>query len=190
MRSLCLRPLQPIHSPLRLNPTLIIHLAVVLEQAIIDLFQVFDEQHDILGCMSAVHQDESKQKFLLIHRVCQHVMHMLRFGLAIPVWIINAIVNDLELVQGRVDIHSGHHPDPFDDPMCISIPLSLHQICLERVLLIHNRVIKHQIYFRYLFHLTFHIVSYQGGIIFSHAKYGLILSWLNFSVLSVKLVNV
>ncbi len=43
MLSFRLRPLQPIHTPIRLHPTRIIHLPVVLERAIIDLFQVLDD---------------------------------------------------------------------------------------------------------------------------------------------------
>ena len=163
MRSFQLRPVQPIHSLIRLHSTRIIHLAVILERAIIDLFQALHKQHDILGRIPAIHQDEPKQKFLLIHTVCQHIMHMIQLGLAIPVRIINALVDDPELVQHGIDIHTGHHPNSFDDPVCISAPLAPHQIHLEREILIHNRVIKHHISFRNLCHLSFHIFPYQVG---------------------------
>jgi hypothetical protein len=47
--------------------------------------------------------------------------------------------------------------------MCISTPLSPNQIHLEREILIHHGVIEHQIPFRYLLHLSFHILPYQVG---------------------------
>ncbi len=163
MRSFGLRPLQTIHSPIGLNPTRIIHLAVILERAIIELFQALNKQHDILSRIPAIHQYEPKQKLLLIHTVCQHIMHVIQLRLAIPLRIIKTIIDDPELVQNGVDIYAGHHPNTFDDPVRISTPLPPYQFHLEREILIHDRVIEHQVSFRYLCHLSFHIFPYQVG---------------------------
>lgn len=122
MPSFCLRPLQSIHSPIRLGCARIIHLAVVFERAIIGLFQALDEQQDVLGRIPTIHQDEPEQKVLLIDAICQHVMHMVQLGLAIAFGIINSIVNDPESIQRGVDIHTGHDPNSFDDLMRIAAP--------------------------------------------------------------------
>jgi hypothetical protein len=137
--------------------------AVIFERTIIDLFQRLDEQHDFFGRIPAVHQDEAKQQVLLIDTIGQHVMHMIQLGLAISLRIIDAIVNDPELIRSGIDIHTSYHAHSFDNPMRISTPLPPHQIHLEREILVHDRVIKHQVPIRSLFHLTFHIFPYQVG---------------------------
>ena len=156
-------PFRAIHPLVRFYTARFIHQAIILERAVVDFAQFLNLEHDIFGGIPAIHQHVSEQKLLLIHTIFQHVMHMIQLGLAVALRIINAIVDDSELIHSRIDIHTGHYSDPFDDPMCITTPLPPDQVHLEREILIHHRVIKHQVAFRNLCPLTFHIFPYQVG---------------------------
>lgn len=163
MLLLRLRPLQSIHPPVRLISTRIVHLAVVFERAVVDFLQVLNQKHAFLGRIPAIHPYEAKHKVLLIDTMQQHILDMIQFGFAIPVRIINSIIDDPKLVQGGVDVHACYNAHPFDDPVCVSTPLPPHQFHLEREILVYNCVIEHQVSFRKLDHLSFDVFPYQVG---------------------------
>ena len=104
-----------------------------------------------------------------IAKVCP-LVDMLQFGFAISRRIINAIVDNPELVEIGIDVDTRHHAHPFNDPVGISASLPPHQIHFEREILIHDGVIKHQVAAGGLLHLAFHILLYQVRRNFSPAR--------------------
>src|SRR5271157_4265552 len=156
-----LGPRQRIHSPIRLGTARIIDLAVILERTVEDLVEPIDRQHHLLGGVPAVHQHRPELQELLVDTVHQHLVRMLQLGLAVSLRIIDAIINDPELVQDRVDIHAGDHPDPFDHLMRIPAVLLPHQFDRLREVFVNHRVDKDQKPFRRLLDLTFDILPDQ-----------------------------
>jgi hypothetical protein len=61
---------------------------------------------------------------------------MVKFALPIPIRVVNAIVDDPELVKLRVNIHARHHPDAFDDGVGIAAVLPAYQLDLEGAVMI------------------------------------------------------
>lgn len=157
------RPGQAVNPPVGVVPARIIHLPVVLERAVIDFVQAFDEQHQVSGGVPNVHQPGPKAQLLVIDRLGQRVLHMLQFGLAIPIRVINAILDDPKLVECGVDIHVSHPPDAFDQPVGIATVLPSHQIHAERVVYFHEDIVKHQVSIRHWNYLAFHVFPHQAG---------------------------
>ena len=52
---------------------------------------------------------------------------MIEFAFAVSLWIIEAVVNQLELIQRRIDVHAGHDPNTLDELFGIVAVLASHQ---------------------------------------------------------------
>src|SRR5512145_1749276 len=121
-------PCQAVHSTIVLCAARIIHLAIVLEQTVVDFAEFFNLQHDFFGRIPGIHEHSPERQLLLVDTVEQHVPEMVQFRLAIACWVVDAVVNDPKLISHRVDVHTSHHPDPFDDSVCIATVLPAHQL--------------------------------------------------------------
>lgn len=64
------------------------------------------------------------------------------FALAISIWIVNAVINDPELVGFRIDIHANDNIDAHDDAMLIVAVLPPYQFDVPRKALIQHGIIK------------------------------------------------
>ena len=74
--------------------------------------------------------------------VAQHLLDMVELRLAIVLRGIDPIVNHPELVQFRVDIDTGDHPDTLDDRFLVAAPLSSYQFDIVTMAFVEHRVIK------------------------------------------------
>jgi len=77
-----------------------------------------------------------------MNTIQEHILHMVKFRLAVSVWIINSIIDDPKLIHFWIDIHTGDNPDAFDDCMCIATVLAPHQLNVMRKILVSDRVIE------------------------------------------------
>lgn len=63
----------------------------------------------------------------MLHTVRKHVVHVIQFGLAIAIRVVNTIVDHPELVDWWIDVDTRHHTDTFDHPVGIATRLSSYQ---------------------------------------------------------------
>jgi len=73
-----------------------------------------------------------KLQLLVIHTVCQHIVDMLQFVLAVTFKVKDTVINDPEFVKKQVDIDTGDNTDSFDHTMSITTVLPSDQFDLER----------------------------------------------------------
>jgi len=139
----------------------VIDQAIVFQWAVIDLVQALDVQHQLTLGIPCVHQHPTKRQFLVIQCVVKHLTHMIQFGLAVVVWVINSIVDDPELVKLRIDVHTGHDPNAFDQTVRIAAVLPPHDLDLERTIMIQHRIIKRHVAHRATHHLPFDVLPDQ-----------------------------
>ncbi len=123
----------------------VIHTPVAFEWTVVHLVQALNqEQQGPLG-IPGIHQHGVEQKLFALHDVQQHVAHMVQFAFAIALRIIDAVVNDPELVKDRINVHAAHRPNAFDHAMRVTALVLSHQFKLRRGVLVQHRIIKHQI---------------------------------------------
>ena len=74
----------------------------------------------------------------------EHVLDVVEFGFAIPVRVIEPIIQQPELVGVGIDIDTSDHANAFDRGFGIAAPLSADQFNRKGVVLIEDRIIKDQ----------------------------------------------
>ena len=157
-----LAPPERIHPLIGLRAARIIHRAIIAQRTVVNLFQGLDEEQQVFGGVPGVHQHRVKWQFFLIHDVRQHVLHVIQLGFAVPVRVIEPIIQEPELVRLGIDIDTGHDADALDDGFGIATPLPPHQFNGKGVVLIQHRVIKDQIRLRRRHDLRPHVVPDQA----------------------------
>lgn len=136
------RPLQSVKALIGLLPVGFIDQPISLERAIIELAQIFNVHHQLALGIPSVHQHASERKLLVGVGIVQHLADMIQLAFAIPIGVINPVVDDPEFVRVGIDINAGHHANAFDDPVCIATVLSPHQFNLERRVFVQHRVVE------------------------------------------------
>ena len=127
---------QCIDPPVRFGPAGIVHLTVVPEGAVVDLVETIDAQHQFFGRVPGVHQDGMKWQLLVLYQLRKHVPRMIEFALAIPVGIVDAVIDHPVLARLGMDVHTVDQPDALDQTMRIAAVLQPHQCDLVREILI------------------------------------------------------
>jgi len=84
---------------------------------------------------------------------------MIQFAFPVAVRIIDAIINNPELIQFRIHVHAGQDPDPTDNAMFVAAILLARRSNLTRILFIQHRVIKYYVAVRRSDNLRLHILS-------------------------------
>ena len=158
-----LRPGQPIHALVARLVGAGIHLTIVFERAVVDLVEMLDMQHQLTFGIPAIHQYASKRQAFVVQGIVQHLPDMIQFALAIPLRVVNPVVNDPELIRFRVDVDTRHHSNPLDNAMSISTVLPSHQFDLEGGIVIQHGVVKGDVSPRRGYHLSFHILPHHAG---------------------------
>ena len=105
----------------------------------------FDEQHEIFSGIPTIHQNEVKWQLLLVDYVDQHLLYMIEFAFAISVGITNAVVEEPEPIEFRVNVNAGDYADPFDHTVIVAAILAPHELDGERIVLFKNGIVKDQI---------------------------------------------
>lgn len=155
-------PVQRIDAPIRPRTTGIIHLAISLERAIIDFLQRLDEQHQLLGGIPAIHEYGPKRQALVMDDVRQHVLDMIELGFAVPVGIIQPVVDQPEIIGFGIDTETAHDTDTADQALRITAILATDQLDPVRKILVQYRIIEDQITSRGRYHLIADIVPHQA----------------------------
>lgn len=162
VRQLGRTPDQRVHPLIRPVAAGIIHLAVVFERTVIDLLQGFDEQHQLLGGIPGVHQHGAKRQPLVMAHVRQHVMDVIELGFAVPIGIIEAVIDEPELIGRRIDVDAGHDADTLDHGFGIATPLPADQLNPMGVLLVQDRVVEEEVARRGRHKVPAHVVPNQS----------------------------
>jgi hypothetical protein len=76
----------------------VVHLAVVLEWAVINFPQQLDEQHQLLSGIPAILEHRLKGRLLVMDGIRQLVTDRGKLGVALPVRIVEAVVDEPELI--------------------------------------------------------------------------------------------
>ncbi len=118
-------------------------------------------KHQCLGGVPGIHQYRVTRQLLLVHDVAQHLTHMIEFAFAVSLWIIEAVVNQLELIQRRIDVHAGHDPNTLDELFGIAAVLASHQFDRKGSVLIQHRVVEDDVALSRRHDLAAHVVPYQ-----------------------------
>lgn len=53
----------------------------------------------------------------------QHVVYMVKLGVAVAVGIVAAVVDEPELIDLGIDLHTSHDADALDDSLGVAAPL-------------------------------------------------------------------
>jgi hypothetical protein len=138
-------PIKDVHPLVGPHAARIIDLAIILERAVVHFPERLNIQHQIFGGIPSVHQDSMERKLFVEHEVVEHVSYMVEFGLAITVGIIDAIVDEPELVGLRIDVDTGHDPNPFDHGAGVATILPPDQLDDKRVVLIEDSIVKNDV---------------------------------------------
>ncbi|OQA13842.1 MAG: hypothetical protein BWY63_03347 [Chloroflexi bacterium ADurb.Bin360] len=154
-------PFQRLNAHIGLRPITFIDQAIAFERAIVQFAQALNPQHQFPFGIPGIHQHRPKRQLLVMDHVQHHLPHMIQFAFSVAVGIVDAVINNPELIQFRIHIHAGHNPDPTDDPMFVAAILLAHQFNLTGVLLIQHGIIKDHIALRRSDHLRLHILPYQ-----------------------------
>jgi len=86
---------------------------------------------------------------------------MIEFAFAVSLWIIEAVVNQLELIQRRIDVHAGHDPNTLDELFGIAAVLASHPFDCKGSVLIQHRVVEDDVALSRRHDLAAHVVPYQ-----------------------------
>ena len=97
----------------------------------------------------------------MIDDVRQHLTDMFELTLAIPLRVVDAVVNHPELIPGGIDVDAGDDADPFHHGMGVTAILPTHQLDGEGGVLIEYGVIKDDITVRRLDHLACNVLPHQ-----------------------------
>ena len=98
----------------------------------------------------------------MIHGMSQHICHVVEFAFAIARRIIDAIIDDPEAVEVRIDIHTRNHADAFDHAMGIAAILPAHKVNRIGIAFIHHCIIEDEIALRRLDDLVTDILPDQA----------------------------
>ena len=155
------RPLKTVHTLVRSCATRIIDLAIILERTVVNLVQPVNCEHHFFRGVPAIHQNCPKRQLFLVDTVEQHVVHMIQLGFAIAVRIINAVINDPELVDLRIDIHTGYDTYTLDNSMGIATVLMPNQFNIFRKILVNHGIIKNNETIGCGHHLTLDVLPHD-----------------------------
>lgn len=139
-----LAPGQIVNTAVQPLSVAVIHLPVVTEWAVIVFSQRLDEQHQILLGVLGVHQQSVKGRLLGGHQCGEYLSYMIKLGLAAPVRIENSVIHHPVRPTVRIDVQTVDHPYAFDQSMGISTVLPTHQLDTVGVILVQDRIIKHE----------------------------------------------
>ncbi len=119
-------PPQDIYAPIGLRATEVIHLPVVFERTVVHLPQGFDEEHEVCGRLPTIPQHRLNGQPFLVHHIREHLMDMIKLGVAVALGIVETVVNEPKLIGLGIAIDTGHHADTFDDGFGMAAPLPAH----------------------------------------------------------------
>ena len=100
-------------------------------------------KHQGFGGTPTIHPHGSEHQAFVPDGMSKHIHSGFLF--AVRVGIVNAIVNDPKSLQRRIDINAGHDPDAVDNLTCVSAPLTMNRLDVERVAFIQDCVVKEQV---------------------------------------------
>lgn len=86
-----------------------------------------------------------------------------QLGLAVSIRVIDAVVNDPELIDLWIDVDTGDNTDTLDDFMNIATVLTSNQFDASGKVLVNDCVVKNQETIGRLHDLTFDILPHQPG---------------------------
>lgn len=98
---LCLRPVQPDHGLVGPLGVAVVNLPVRIERAAKYLFITDNQPHKLCRSVPTIHQHVAELQ-PPVQGAQQHITHMVELGLTISIWVIDAVVDDPELIVDRV----------------------------------------------------------------------------------------
>ena len=104
-------------------------------------------RHQRHGGIPGIHQDRAELEAAPLDRI-EHLGDVIEFGLAIALWIEEAVVNDPIAVEFRVVVDRIDNADALNHTVRVTAVLAAHAFNLEGIRLINYRVIEDQVSLR------------------------------------------
>ena len=137
-------PVQVLRQAVGLLATGVIDQAVGLDRADEGQLECVDEDHHVLGRVPGVHEHRLGWQGLLGQGSCEHLAHMVELALAVPLGVVQTVVDDPVLPVVGVDVQAVDHPDALDQAMSVATVLQPHQIDMMGMILVDDGVIENQ----------------------------------------------
>ena len=137
--------------------------AVALEGAVVEFLERLDVEHQPLRGVPTVHQHGLEVELLVMHQVVEHLLDVVELGLVVAAGIVDAVVDDPELLRCGVDIDAVDDPDAPDHRLGVAAVLTAYQIDVLRVGLVQHRVIKDDVARLTGHDLAAHVLPEQPG---------------------------
>lgn len=139
-------------------------------------------QHKVFRGIPGVHQHGmARQPFLMDH-IGEHLPRTVQLGVAIAVGIIDAVINQPELIGLRTDVDPGHHANALDHGFGVAAPLPAYTSIRRELLLVQHRIIEEQVACGGVGAISPRTLSQiNRGVIRSPRRQRLIASWLRAS---------
>lgn len=90
--------------------------------------QGINEDHHVLGRVPSVHEHRLGGQSLLGQGSCEHLPHMVKLAFAVPLGVVQAVVDDPVLAAIWIDIQAIDPSNSLDQSMDILTVLQAHQI--------------------------------------------------------------
>lgn len=102
-----------------------------------------------------------KRQLLVLHDLHEHVLHMVERALAVPVGIVNAVIDHPVLARLGIDVHAVDQTDAFAQSVRIAAVWQPHQFDLVREVLVQHRVVEDDVTMRRGLDLPARVLPYQ-----------------------------
>ena len=96
-----------------------------------------------------------------MNHIRQHVSNMVELGLAVPVGVVESVVDEPELIQLRIDIDAGHHADALNHRLGVAAPLPADQLDAVGIALVQHRIVEQHIARSGWHQVPAHVVPHQ-----------------------------
>lgn len=83
-----------------------------------------------------------KRQLLVLHDLREHVLYMVELALAVPVRIVDAVIDHPVLARLGIDVHAVDQADALDQAVRVAGKLQPHQFDLVREVLVQHRVVE------------------------------------------------
>lgn len=122
----------------------VIDKTVGLDRADEGQLESVNEDHHVFGRVPGVHEHRLGGQHLLGQGTGEHFAHMVELAFAIPIGVVQTVVDDPVLPAVGVNVQAIDHADAFDQTVGVAAVLQPHQIDMVRVVFVDDRVVKDQ----------------------------------------------
>ncbi len=97
-----------------------------------------------------------------MNHVGQHVQHVIEFGPAVAVRIVNTVIDNPVFAALRIHVHTVHHTDALDEAVGVAAVLPPHEFDLVREVLVGHGIVEYDAAVFMRDELPTHVVPHQA----------------------------